>query len=214
MKKHRVLLILTGAFLLYAGVFIYRSSFTAGGARYFALLDDAMISMRYARNLASGYGLVWNPGGERVEGITNPLWTVYMALWHLLPIPPRLMSLPIQVSGALLLAGTLALVYLLTLRFTRRRWAAWAAVVMTGWYAPLDTWALMGMEVGALVFLLALSVYLGLKAAEEERFSPWPYIWLLVGTLIRMDMAVPMLVTTAFWAWQDAPHRRQHLTWG
>ncbi len=214
MKKHRVLFILTGAFLLYAGVFIYRSSFTAGGARYFALLDDAMISMRYARNLASGHGLVWNPGGERVEGITNPLWTVYMALWHLLPIPPRLMSLPIQVSGALLLAGTLALVYLLTLRFTRRRWAAWAAVVMTGWYAPLDTWALMGMEVGALVFLLALSVYLGLKAAEEERFSPWPYIWLLVGTLIRMDMAVPMLVTTAFWAWQDAPRRRQHLTWG
>ncbi len=33
-----------------------------------------MILMRYAYNLAHGNGLVWNPG-ERVEGITNPLWT-------------------------------------------------------------------------------------------------------------------------------------------
>lgn len=31
-----------------------------------------MISMRYAHNLAGGYGLVWNPD-ERVEGSSNPL---------------------------------------------------------------------------------------------------------------------------------------------
>ena len=40
-----------------------------------------MISMRYGRNLAEGYGLVWNPG-ERVEGYTNFLWTVIMAGVH------------------------------------------------------------------------------------------------------------------------------------
>jgi arabinofuranosyltransferase len=44
--------------------------------------DDAFISFRYARNLARGEGLVWNPG-ERVEGYTNFLWTVLIggAFW-------------------------------------------------------------------------------------------------------------------------------------
>src|SRR5436305_1204757 len=73
-------------FVVYAGLFIYRTSFVVRGERYFSLFDDAMISMRYARNLAHGYGLVWNPGGERVEGFTNPLWVVYMAAIHVLPL--------------------------------------------------------------------------------------------------------------------------------
>jgi hypothetical protein len=41
--------------------------------------DDAFISFRYARNLAEGHGLVWNPG-ERIEGYTNFLWTVLLAV--------------------------------------------------------------------------------------------------------------------------------------
>jgi hypothetical protein len=39
------------------------------------LHDDAFISLRYARALATGQGLTFNPG-ERVEGFTNFLWTV------------------------------------------------------------------------------------------------------------------------------------------
>ena len=41
--------------------------------------DDAFITYRYARNLARGNGLVLNPG-QRVEGYTNFLWTVLMAI--------------------------------------------------------------------------------------------------------------------------------------
>lgn len=41
--------------------------------------EDAYISLRYARNLLRGDGLVFNPGGERVEGITNLLWTLLVA---------------------------------------------------------------------------------------------------------------------------------------
>jgi arabinofuranosyltransferase len=43
------------------------------------LQDDAFISFRYARNLAEGAGLVYNPG-ERVEGITNLLWTLILSI--------------------------------------------------------------------------------------------------------------------------------------
>ncbi len=49
----------------------------AAAARFFQ--DDAFISFRYARNLVEGHGLVFNPG-ERVEGYTNFLWTLWSAI--------------------------------------------------------------------------------------------------------------------------------------
>ncbi len=41
--------------------------------------DDAFITFRYAENLVLGLGLVYNPG-ERVEGYSNFLWTIWTAL--------------------------------------------------------------------------------------------------------------------------------------
>src|SRR3954469_24888634 len=96
-------LLLLVLFLTYAGLFIYRTSFVVGGERYFSLFDDAMISMRYARNVARGLGPVWNPGGERVEGYTNPLWVGYMAAIHLRPLPASKASLVVQLTAAALL---------------------------------------------------------------------------------------------------------------
>ncbi|MEE8576341.1 MAG: hypothetical protein V3T31_03720, partial [candidate division Zixibacteria bacterium] len=40
--------------------------------------DDAFISLRYAKNLIDGNGLVWNPG-ERTEGYTNFLHIILTA---------------------------------------------------------------------------------------------------------------------------------------
>jgi len=47
-------------------------------AKWWWTSDDAFISFRYARNLAEGMGLVFNRG-ERVEGYTNFLWTLWVA---------------------------------------------------------------------------------------------------------------------------------------
>ena len=35
------------------------------------LFEDAMISMRYARHLAAGHGLVWNIGEAPIEGLLD-----------------------------------------------------------------------------------------------------------------------------------------------
>jgi hypothetical protein len=32
--------------------------------------DDAYVYVRYANNLIDGHGLVWNPGGAAVYGVT------------------------------------------------------------------------------------------------------------------------------------------------
>lgn len=42
--------------------------------------EDAYISFRYAQNLLAGEGLVFNPDGQKVEGITNLLWTLLVAV--------------------------------------------------------------------------------------------------------------------------------------
>ncbi len=71
----------------YAGAtpWVQRALFVAGLSAALAwawhlrsLFDDAYISLRYARNFASGWGLVFNLG-ERVEGYTNFLWTMVFA---------------------------------------------------------------------------------------------------------------------------------------
>jgi len=49
--------------------------------------DDALISFRYAQNLVEGKGLVYN-AGERVEGYSNFLWTLLVALGMELKLDP------------------------------------------------------------------------------------------------------------------------------
>jgi len=43
------------------------------------LAEDAYIILRYARNIADGYGFVWNPGELPVWGSTSFLWTILLA---------------------------------------------------------------------------------------------------------------------------------------
>src|SRR5690606_8741405 len=42
-------------------------------------VDDAYITFRYARNIATGVGFVYNPG-ERVLGTTTPAYALLLAL--------------------------------------------------------------------------------------------------------------------------------------
>lgn len=204
--------LLVAAFLYYAWQYILASSFLINGTRYYVLFDDAMISMRYAYNLAHGNGLVWNIG-ERVEGFTNPLWVGYMALIHLLPLPLSQMSLPVQITGAVLLAANLYFVRRIVEHFTGSLLAMLAAVAFTAFYAPLISWGLLGMEVSLLALMLTAVVWMILKTGAEQ-FSPWPYVILSVSTLVRFDMAVPYLVILGVLWIVQKQYRRNHLLWG
>ena len=86
-------------------LFIARTLFWVDGHLHATLFDDAMISMRYARNLAAGHGLVWNPGGPHVQGYTNPLWTFVMAAIHAAGVPPRLAAVAVMGISVIVLAG-------------------------------------------------------------------------------------------------------------
>jgi hypothetical protein len=136
-------LLTVAAFVTYAALFIYRTSFVVGGERYFSLFDDAMISMRYAKNLANGHGLVWNPGGERVEGYTNLLWVLYMALVHLLPLTASKASVVVQATALAFLTANLFVVRKTALLIGEGSEAiALGAVALTAIYLPINNWSL------------------------------------------------------------------------
>ncbi|MBX7246368.1 MAG: hypothetical protein K1X53_12800 [Candidatus Sumerlaeaceae bacterium] len=204
-----------GAFLLYAARLIYLSSFVIEEVRYFVLFDDAMISMRFARNLASGYGLVWNPGGERIEGYTNLLWTLYMAGAHLLPVSLEKVSLVIQVTCALCLLGNLWTAGRLSRAvFPAYPVAELSTLLFVAFFYPLNKWSMTGMEVGPLAWIVTGSMLLAVRGLTEQRFSPWPYVLLGVGILVRLDVTVVFLAMWMVLLIQMREFRLRTVVWG
>jgi arabinofuranosyltransferase len=129
------------------------------------LSDDAFISFRYARNLARGEGLVFNPG-ERVEGYTSFLEIVVLAAAHRLGAElvgaGRALSL-VSGAAAVLLAWMLA-------RRGLRRWPP-LALFSAGLVAAnpyVAAWAGAGLETTLFAALLAASV-LPLLSREVTR---------------------------------------------
>lgn len=57
-------------------------------------IDDANIYQVYMRNLAQGHGLVYQTGGERVEGFTSLLWVLIGAFFYrYFPAPEQMLLL-------------------------------------------------------------------------------------------------------------------------
>jgi hypothetical protein len=116
--------------------------------------DDAYISFRYARNLALSGQLVFNLG-ERVEGYTNFLWTVLLALGIKLGLGPVMLS---RFLGLALGIATLAVVVRMSLRLAgehRSRWHLCAPLLLAsmGAYA---CWCSGGLETQLFTFLVTL----------------------------------------------------------
>ncbi|MBA3915652.1 MAG: hypothetical protein H0X25_17720 [Acidobacteriales bacterium] len=198
-------------------VFIWRSAFTVGGGTYFVLFDDAMISMRYARNLAEGHGLVWNAGGPRVEGISNPLWTLWMAVLHLLPVGDAHQSLLVMLSSAVALLGTLWVVRRLAEALTDDGRVVLMAVALTAASYPLVFWALRGMEVGVLALLLTYAALCAIRQdpvfAARTGGPGWSRMALagsgIAAIAVRLDAIAPVALITFFAVWRTArPQRR------
>ncbi|MGQ9680962.1 MAG: hypothetical protein ACUVX9_00335 [Anaerolineae bacterium] len=207
--------LLLGAFALYAAAYIYRTSFVLDGERYFALFDDCMVSMTYARNLAQGHGLVWYPGAARVEGYTNPLWVLFMAAIHLLPVALSKTSLIVQLAGALLLAANLVCVRRMAdLLAPGSAFAGLAAPLLCAFYLPLNTWGLQGTEVSLLALIVTSAAWQALRALRANKPATGLYLLLGAATLVRLDMAVSALAIIAYLAVVDRENRRRHLLSG
>ena len=191
-------------------LFIDCFSTDLNGQRYFALSDDQMISMRYADNLASGNGLVWNPG-ERVEGFTNPLWTGYMAVWHLVGIPRAKTSLAIMLTSALILILNALAIYSIASRLSpESRTVPRVAMVLAGTYWPLVKWSLEGFEVGLaalLTTLVTLEAFVYMEHRRTRHLTAMAICLMALGWT-RLEMLAVAGVPVAYLLLTDAARTR------
>jgi len=138
------------------------------------LLDDAFISVRYALNLVHGHGLVYNPG-ERVEGYTNFLWTVLLAVpvaFHFGPVPY------LKVLSAVFALATAVATWRLTGSALRRSGLSRSPVLEVlpaALFLAMPAVALSaaeGLETMLFAFLLTLACAWFIE--ERERPLAWP----------------------------------------
>ncbi len=171
-------------------VFILRSSFRIAGVTYFTLIDDAMVSMRYAQHLADGRGLVWNIGEKPVEGFTNPGWMFFMAVLHWFQLPAAKISAVVMGAAAIILLLNAYLVHQVCKAIQPDgRYGPLIAGTVTAFYFPLVFWSLRGMEVGILTLLISAAVLTAIRAQPDGTLKPAVLLSVIfVATiLVRMD---------------------------
>lgn len=189
MRKLLLVLIFT-LFFVYCGIFIYLSSFVIDGVRYFCLFDDGMISMQYAKNFAQNFLLAYSVTGDKVEGITNLLWVLYMSLWHLFNIPLSYVSIFIQLTGFVFLILNIIFLYKLSFLLSKDFTISILSTILVMSCYSLNFWALMGMEISILTFLFIFSLYIIFKYEFSDRALYLVLIIISISSLIRLDIYV------------------------
>jgi hypothetical protein len=155
------------------------------------IIDDAYISFRYAEQLAQGNGLVFNVG-ERVEGITNLLWTLLLAAISALGLPVA----PIAAALGTVL-GALAL---------RDAWRASGALGARGWGPYIGVAAVAvhpaywlalsnGLEAGLAAFLIMRMIYYSVSGRSR--------IWVgVTGGLLFLTRPDSLVLLPVFLAYE------------
>lgn len=148
--------------------------------RYTLTQDDAYISFRYAANLLDGNGLVYNIG-ERVEGFTNFLWVIILALLK------GVFSLDFLISsriiGVACGAAIFPLAYLLVRDFSDRHDIAlyFALVIALLLNFSLPYWSIASLETAVFT-----AVILAALVSEYRRPYLTPAL-LVIASLLRPE---------------------------
>ncbi|UCF62311.1 MAG: hypothetical protein JSV37_06340 [Anaerolineaceae bacterium] len=97
MRRHIGLISVLITLFLLMGAFVMHASLFKDW-----LVDDAGISLAYARNFANGDGLVSQPGVKPVEGFSNPLWVFILSSLGALGFNLPLVVKPLSISLTLI----------------------------------------------------------------------------------------------------------------
>src|SRR6188768_718354 len=151
-------------------------------------IDDAYISFQYAKNWASGQGLVFNPG-ERVEGYSNFLWVALLTpLWPLCGQHPDAfafaafaLALALALSGLVLVARIAAREFTTSVSFL-------AAVLLVAFDDAFVSYAVFALETHLVIALLLGALYCDVARFRNFRFALGACFALL--SLTRLDGAL------------------------
>ncbi len=160
------------------------------------LMDDAYIFCRYAENLISGLGAVFNPD-ERVEGYTSPLHMLLIAAGAATGVPAWQMARALPLFAAV---ATIWLVGFVKTRSDDSPLVGPIAAVLTAASMPFALWATTGMDTSLFALAVTAAVLALERSAPGQVSAP---VWLLAGAtfLVRPEGAV-VLAAAAALAWR------------
>ncbi len=122
---------------------------------WFYTVEDAYISFRYAENACNGNGIVYNIG-EKVEGYTNFLWVILLAIFRKLFVFPDI---------AKILGTLFSLLLIVLLIFKDRdsgqsRYKGILTAILLIADPGFHVWSVAGLETALFSFLLVAALFL------------------------------------------------------
>ncbi len=192
-RKNRLLILGLLVAGIYAGELAYIFSLTPDPC------EDAYITFRFSRNLADGYGPVFNPG-ERVEGYSNPLWMFSLAAAHRLGFDMVSVS---RMAGALCNSLTLLLVWFIPWRwFAVRGILSLAGPLLYLLYLPLQFYAASGLETSCYTMLVTAAAAAGMRAHKSPGRCFGVFFILLLAALTRPEGILFFFAYCAWMLWR------------
>lgn len=157
-------------------------------------IDDENITQVYGRNLAQGYGYVYTPHFEHVEGATSPLWvSVHVLLYKLSDTPESYLLVCAAVLTWIAIYCSLGIAARLVAALSlpsRAVLIPLIALALQPSYFAWMVWSVMDQCLWSVVLLCLLSVLLRqLGATEEEpaRAAPAGIVLCALGVLTRPE---------------------------
>jgi hypothetical protein len=173
-------------------------------------IDDAHIFFVYGQNLASGEGLVYNPGGEQVEGFSSLLWLLIITLGNLVFAEPHYFLLVVSV---VLISAAIAV---LVLEVDRSKAIGLSGIILIAWIisspsyvswmslAMMDTALWSALLIIGVVFALSgriggLTVVATLMVLARPEGMLWVPALILVAALPVWVERGPLAALRAVW---------------
>ncbi len=154
------------------------------------LCDDAFASFRYAHNWAKGLGLVFN-AKERVEGITNPLWTLLLGVLSRLGMAMQEAALGVGVAAFVLSAVCIFLS--VDARTHTTKWLAPVGALLVISDPDWATFATGGLETSAFTLSVLASYVLSWDVEDERRSGVAAGFVASISGMLRPDGALFVL---------------------
>lgn len=203
---HRRPLVIWTLFCIIAGAtfLAYTLSSLANGHGEFVMpLDDVYIHFQYARQMAAGQPYVYNTGLPATSGATSFLYPFVLAFGYLIGFQGLKLGLWAMAVGALVMAGSMWLVYKLIRMLCAQDWAAVLVAVAFGISGPVAWHFMSGMETGLVMLFTLATLYAVLRIVlEGGKGSEAPFVlWATALALIRPEGGVFAVTAVAVVWW-------------
>ncbi len=174
-------------------------------------VDDALISVQYARHVVDGVGWRFDPGGPATDGVTPLPWPVVLA--PLAKGSALEVLLRARVLGAVLWVAAAAALGHRIAQTSAPRWAKLGGALVLGLSVPAAAHAVSGMETALVLFLATLAattdrdraaaLFAGAAAAFRPEMVPWALAYVALrpaangrarATCVALAAALPLAV--------------------